>query len=212
MTDAQQLIAQLSSYGLNYADIGRAIGRDRSLIRQAANGVKPIHNAVPALRQLADLGGRVPEQPIEVGRRTSKVGGLANVRGGLRFEKDGGAHVQTKSEGYLLDQVRPAAEAKQWLQVQVRYSTVTWKSDGQKQRHARVNLYAKGYSAEALLARIEQLAEEKNISNEEALKELLRQDSFSATSKKGGSPGLSEAGKVEQYEAEFSDAAPWRAA
>lgn len=212
MTDAQQLIAQLSSYGLSYADIGRAIGRDRSLIRQAANGIKPIHNAVPALRQLTELGGRLPEQPIEVGRRTSKAGGLANVRGGLRFEKDGGAHVQTKSEGYLLEQVRQAAEAKQWVQIQVQYSTVTWKTDDQKERHARINLYSKGYSAEALLARIEQLAAEKNISDEKALKELLRQDSFGATSKKGGSPGLSKVGKVEQYEVEFSDAAPWKAA
>jgi hypothetical protein len=212
MTEAQELIASLMSQGMNYADIGKAIGRDASYIRQAmvpnAKGyVKPARPALPALQQLNGLRERgiTPEKAIEVPRRASKAGGLANVRGGLIEEKAGGLRVQTKHEGFLMTQIREAADKGQWVSMRVRFDKVTWGRGNEKEKHANVQMYKNGYSAKALLDRVEKLAQEKGITPEEALKELLRKDAFSATSKKGGSAGMKTAGKVEQYEMETSD-------
>ncbi|MBA2681804.1 MAG: hypothetical protein H0U76_25840 [Ktedonobacteraceae bacterium] len=211
MTEAQGLIASLMAQGMNYADIGKAIGRDASYIRQAivpnAKGyIKPARPSLPALRQLNGMvvQGIRPER-IEVPRRPSKSGGLANVRGGLIEEKAGGLRVQTKNEGFLMTQIRAAADKGQWVSMRMRFDKVTWGRGNEKERHANVQMYKNGYSAQALLDRVEKLAAEKNITPEEALKELLRKDAFSATTKKGGSAGMKTAGKVEQYEMETSD-------
>lgn len=41
-TDSQQLIAQLKAQGMSYTAIGKAVGRDSSLITQGAKGIKPL--------------------------------------------------------------------------------------------------------------------------------------------------------------------------
>jgi len=212
MTEAQELIASLMASGMNYADIGKAIGRNASYVRQAMvpNGkgyVKPARPAIPALQQLNGMvqRGERPEKAIEVPRRASKAGGLANVRGGLIEEKLGGLRVQTKHEGFLLNQIREAADKGQWISMRMRFDKITWGRGNEKEKHGNVNMYKNGYSAKALLDRVEKLAEEKGITPEEALKEILRKDAFAATQKKGGSAGMKSAGKVEQYEMETSD-------
>lgn len=72
-----ELIAQLLANGYTYASIGRAIGRDRSLVRQIAVGSKPGRNLTASLAQLAQ--GAAPAPPP---RRLSRSGEPARVRGG----------------------------------------------------------------------------------------------------------------------------------
>lgn len=73
-----ELIAQLLANGYTYASIGRAIGRDRSLIRQVAVGSKPGRNLTESLAQLA----RGSSSPVAPPRRLSRSGEPARVRGG----------------------------------------------------------------------------------------------------------------------------------
>lgn len=84
LTEAQRLIAQLSARGWSYRAIGETVGRDASLIRQGAQGNKPLNNLLPGLERLASSGkgpsARLTEH-IEAPRRMSKAGTPARVRG-----------------------------------------------------------------------------------------------------------------------------------
>lgn len=64
MSESTDLVRELVDRGgLNYADIGQALGRDRSLIRQVGVGSKPGNNLRDALAELRDrLAG------VEAGR------------------------------------------------------------------------------------------------------------------------------------------------
>ena len=59
-TTAAELIGELTGAGLNYADIGRALDRNRSLVRQVAIGAKPGHNLTDALGALRERVGDIP--------------------------------------------------------------------------------------------------------------------------------------------------------
>lgn len=74
MTSAE-LIAELLASGETYASIGRAIGRDKSLIRQVARGTKPGRNLTDALAAVTRRE-HVPEPP----RRRTRTGEPARVR------------------------------------------------------------------------------------------------------------------------------------
>lgn len=73
---SREYIHLLQSEGWSYAKIGRALGRDGSLIRQVAVGKKPGTNLTGALQELSNTG-QVKHPPMR--RVTSQ--GLAKVRG-----------------------------------------------------------------------------------------------------------------------------------
>lgn len=84
------LIQQLTASGLNYADIGAALGRDRSLVRQVGIGAKPGNNMRAALESLQARLATVTHPDarkavtrstsIPPARRTTKAGTTARVR------------------------------------------------------------------------------------------------------------------------------------
>ncbi len=84
ITEAQRLIAALSSRGWTYSKIGEVFERDPSLIRQGAIGKKPLSNLIPGLEKLVQ-SGRGPElaytERIHPEARQTKGGVLARVRG-----------------------------------------------------------------------------------------------------------------------------------
>jgi len=71
-----ELINALIAQGYSRAAIGRAVGRDSSLIGQIAKGAKPGTNLNAALDQLLSTG-EVQTPPF---RRTTKAGTVAKVR------------------------------------------------------------------------------------------------------------------------------------
>lgn len=76
MANSRELIESLIARGFSQRAIGRAVGRDSSLIAQIRKGAKPGANLTPALAQLAATG-KVESAPE---RRTTKAGGVAKVR------------------------------------------------------------------------------------------------------------------------------------
>lgn len=87
-TPAAELIAGLRVQGWNNAQIGRALGIDSSLVRQAYNPSpgqkqKPLTKYVPALQQLQ--GQKPGAKPAALpARRTTKSGTTAKVRQGIK--------------------------------------------------------------------------------------------------------------------------------
>lgn len=80
MSESTDLVRELLAGGMNYADVGRALGRHRSLIRQVGVGTKPGNNLRDALEglraRLAGVQAAVPEPP----RRTTAKGKPARTR------------------------------------------------------------------------------------------------------------------------------------
>lgn len=76
VASSQDLIQALQQQGFSNASIGRAVGRDSSLIGQIAKGAKPGANLQGALNELAQ-SGQVTTPPL---RRTTSTGTLARVR------------------------------------------------------------------------------------------------------------------------------------
>jgi hypothetical protein len=196
MANARDLINDLIQKGWSVKEIARAVSRDPKLIRNAASGARKFANGIPALERL--VASPTKDIQVEVPRRASRHGGLANVRGGLTYELGGGHYSQSKSTQYILDRMKEAATAGRHVDLSIRYSSVTWKHNNEVERHRDIQLYQHGYRADTLLERVEALAREKGISESEALEQILHDDTFKATSK-GGSPGCSKLGKVEQY-------------
>lgn len=76
---AQSLVNKLRAGGMSYAEIGRRVGRDSSLISQIGRKGSKGASLVPALQQVAGGAGSV-----SVARRTTKGGATAKVRGGVK--------------------------------------------------------------------------------------------------------------------------------
>lgn len=76
---AQALVNQLRGQGMTYSEIGRRVGRDSSLISQIARKGNKGASLVPGLQQIA--GGAAS---VNVARRTTKGGGAAKVRAGVK--------------------------------------------------------------------------------------------------------------------------------
>lgn len=172
-SESTDLVRELVEGGLNYADIGQALGRDRSLVRQVGIGAKPGNNLRAALAELRDRlagvqAGRhqaaraatVPAPP----RRQTAAGKPAAVRRRTRHE---GPHHSTQlvkrqasqhgatALGKALDR---AADAGRQAAVTVGFDravTVTASSPGAK--HARTGA---GGSVEFKLGDAEEVREE----------------------------------------------------
>lgn len=75
---AQKLVEQLRAGGMSYAEIGRRVGRDSSLISQIGRKGNKGASLVGALQKVS--GGATS---VNVARRTTKSGQVAKVRRGV---------------------------------------------------------------------------------------------------------------------------------
>jgi hypothetical protein len=120
-TEAQRLIAILSARGWNYHQIGKAVGRDASLMRQGALGRKPLNNLLPGLAHLVDTGkgpsAALTEQ-IEAPRRQRASNGEAATRGHPRPRPPAPPKVgepRILPGGQVYERVRSTAQAQAYL-------------------------------------------------------------------------------------------------
>lgn len=186
-SEAQRLITELRLNGWTNGQIAKAIGRDPKMISYAYKGEKPFHNGVPALEKLTHLPGPTKDAHVDAQRRTSKAGGLANIRGGLAQDLQGGRFSQTKKNmGFMVGELKAAADAGRKINVSVRFKTMNKIEGDQKRKHANVSVYGKGagdkkgYYASSLLKRVQKEASERGISEEKALEAILSGDAESA--------------------------------
>ena len=77
-TEAQKAIGRLLKKGFSQAEIARRVGRDSSLISQAARGKKPVENLLPALKALGSKKTAKTVQPVS--RRVTRAGVPVKVR------------------------------------------------------------------------------------------------------------------------------------
>lgn len=89
---AQQLVNQLRAGGMSYAEIGRRVGRDSSLISQIGRKGNKGASLVGALQKVQ--GGAVS---ANAPRRTTKSGTTAKVRGGIKTIP-GTSHISVKTK------------------------------------------------------------------------------------------------------------------
>lgn len=75
VSESARLIRDLNRKGMSDAAIGRALGRDSSLIGQIRKGKKPGRNLTPALESL-----NAGNAPAPVSRRITRSGEVARVR------------------------------------------------------------------------------------------------------------------------------------
>lgn len=86
MSTSAELLADLLAGGLNYADVGKALGRNRSYVRQVAIGAKPGHGlteSLAALRERLAAGGADAAKTAAVPApeaRVTRAGRPARVR------------------------------------------------------------------------------------------------------------------------------------
>lgn len=88
VSESSEIIRRLVASGANYQDIGQALGRNRSLIRQVSIGAKPGHNLRASLEELENRlagAGNVHQAARTAtvtapGKRTTRTGALARVR------------------------------------------------------------------------------------------------------------------------------------
>lgn len=104
VSESGAIIQELVGQGLNYASIGRALGRDRSLIRQVGVGSKPGANLAASLAELRERVSRVGKEaaaaPVtEPARRTTRAGTAARTRKALSYEGRGFATKTVKRQG-----------------------------------------------------------------------------------------------------------------
>ena len=123
MATARELINSLKSKGKSYAEIGRALGRDSSLISQIARGKKPGANLVGSLQEFA--GGK--SKPASPQRRKKKSGELAAVRK-PKIQRIGTpkkplmAKASVKSERDLMRELRQIAKQGGKVAIRVDYA------------------------------------------------------------------------------------------
>jgi hypothetical protein len=184
-SEAQRLITELHMKGWSNGEIAKAMGRDPKMISYAAKGQKPFANGVPALQRLVESPTK--EVHVEPPRRTQKAGGLANVRGGLAADLQNGRYMQTKKDmGFMMGELRQAADAGRKVNVSVRFKEMTKKEGDETRKHASVSIYGKGagdkrgYYAKSLLDRVQKVAGEKGVSEEEALGDIIEGDANDA--------------------------------
>ena len=107
MSESTDLIRELIEGGLNYADIGGALGRNRSLIRQVGIGAKPGNNLREALAELRErlAGGgditymRTHESVTAPPRRQTAEGRPARTRRRQAYAGEHYTTTLTKQQG-----------------------------------------------------------------------------------------------------------------
>lgn len=139
MSESEAIIRRLLGQGLTGEQIGRAIGRDRSLVSQVGRGRKPGSNLAGALGELERRvnAGMTAEGIAEPARRTTSSGRVARVRRRTTVRSKSGewASVTTKQQatrsGTALDKqlrraaslgLQAAADATMDTSVEVRFA------------------------------------------------------------------------------------------
>ncbi len=206
-TEAQALIAQLFEKGWTRIQLARALGRDPKMISYAARGEKPFRNGVEALRRLLLMDKK--DVKVPVARRTSKAGGLANVRGGLIQELKGGRLAQTKQDmDFLLETLAQAASEGRKVNLNVRFDHLTKKEGDQVRHRVTTSVYGRGigdkrgYYASSLLKRVRSYAGTRGLTEADALNQLLVADATYAAEENYDE----QAGEIEQFSMTFYDA------
>lgn len=163
MTPAAELIAGLKADGWNYAQIGKALGINGSLVRQAiapskGQRQKPLTKYVGALK---DLQGKKPgSTPSSLpGKRTTKSGKAAGVRKGLKSvtTKKGNQHTAARVKNgpaTLKRAIGKAAGAGAGLRWDINFKRVKTISDQEKRNAWISGKLPEGWTAQTLLDRI----------------------------------------------------------
>ncbi len=157
-------IRELQGRGYNYAQIGRATGVNRSLIRQIGQGQKPGRNLTPALRALAKSDAPPPKrgQSIEGVKvpepthKTTKSGERAAVR---QKEQDvgRGTVVERRTAKAGLNAIKKAAARGQNVKVTITFAVIEEYKGRERVVNARVELFKKGgENAQLVLERMAQ--------------------------------------------------------
>ncbi|GCE31351.1 hypothetical protein KDA_68350 [Dictyobacter alpinus] len=198
MTPAADAIAALMADGWTYADIGRSLGINGSIIRQAIHPSpnqrqKPLAKYVPVLRQLHGTApGTKPATLPE--RRKTKNGKVASVRRGIReFQTKQGetqyAARLKKGSATLLKLLELAAHTGKNVRWDVLFQTIRTISDATKSGWVTGKL-PEGWTAETLLSRIAQPQQGDNWKPGDvsgALIALAKEQNEGVVSAKGGS-------------------------
>lgn len=147
---SQDIVRGMQAAGLSYADIGRAVGRNRSLIRQIAIGAKPGENLRGALadvqQRLALIESRTPKEaarklaPVSVPRRMSASGREARVRRPVTVSRRSWSTSTLRRQasqggaGGMLGPVREAARMGRTIAATVTFSSRVYVDNGYGKR------------------------------------------------------------------------------
>lgn len=171
-TAAQSVISSLLGKGWNKSQLARYVGRDASLISQAAKGGKPIENLLPALKHLDSLKGSPSSLALTLGRanvpaRQQRVRQPAQRLGAattpeaqrpLFIETTGNADArraleQMAKEGKRIQVTADSTNVKRKQYARRKGRPPTGK--GAQEKRSEVTLYQKGgYDAQRALDRI----------------------------------------------------------
>ena len=167
MANSQASILQLRERGFTDTQIGRLVGRDSSLIKQISTGKKPGANLADTLASFL-AKPKADVQRVEVPRRLSKAGTVAEVRSGVRQIVPGmtdRVKITTKAgRTAQLKQLRKLPkDAKVFLTATVKsiqyspdFVSGGTTADSKVSKDNEVDLFAKGgWNAGKLLERVE---------------------------------------------------------
>lgn len=156
---SQTEIQALRAQGFTDTQIGRAVGRDSSLISQIGKGAKPGRNLETALRSLVEAGARPGDKAtVQPTARTGKGGAAARVRQSGKTALPGGnVLVEAKARGKnLLAQLRAAAKQGKGVSFSAGVRRIKRYKDSQNVRGQEVSVFGKGgYDAGKFLASVE---------------------------------------------------------
>jgi hypothetical protein len=147
---AQEIINDLRMGGMSYAEIGRKIGRDSSLVSQIAHGKPKGASFVDALTKV-----RACEKSVNVPRKTTKAGTEAKVRKGVGSRPGENIIVKTKSGNKTilngLGQVNGKGKFAKW---NVGFSWIKTISDRKVRNTGVTGKLPKGWTTDDLINRI----------------------------------------------------------
>lgn len=150
---AQKLVNQLHAGGMSYAEIGRRVGRDSSLISQIGNKGNKGASMVGALQKIS--GGATS---VDVTRRTTKGGVAAKVRGGVKtIPGTDNITYTTKRGNKTIAKGLNAINGKgKYVKWRLTYKKVTTDSPGNKPRESGIDgRLPRGWTSDKLADRIQ---------------------------------------------------------
>lgn len=164
MTPAAELIAGLKADGWNYSQIGKALGINGSLVRQAiapskGQRQKPLTKYVGSLKELQ--GKKPGATPSSLpAKRTTKGGKAAGVRKGLKevTTRKGRQHTAArvkKGPATLKKAIDKAARAGAGLRWDVHFKKAKTVSDDKARPMWASGQLPSGWTAQTLLDRVE---------------------------------------------------------
>jgi transcriptional regulator len=147
---SSESIAKLRASGQSFASIGRALGRDSSLISQIARGKKPGANLSKALNALAS--GKKIKAPE---RRKTKSGQTVKVRTKRRLPS-GGIKVKPKTIDGLIDALKFVSSHNGSIRIYAQWKSVPGLRAGDSNNLLSIGfeLFGNGYKAAKVLKEV----------------------------------------------------------